>query len=112
MEETCEHALSSYRLLQPHLEQDQTLHSVAEQAGILFRTLQRWMAQHHQSGLVSLVREGRQDAGGRLLSRLLSQTKRVLEINGLKNLSKKLWKQPRELGDRRRLAPIRRFTDR
>ena len=63
-EDTCELALIRYRLLQPHLEHDRTLRSVADEAGVSFRTLQRWVAQYHRSGLVGLVRKGRGDAGG------------------------------------------------
>ena len=78
-EETRELALSRYRLLRPHLEQDRTLRSVAEEAGVPFRTLQRWVGQYRQSGLVGLVRKRREDAGGR---RKLSPSFQVL-IEGL-----------------------------
>ena len=78
-EETRELAASRYRVLQPHLEQDRTLRSVANEAGVSFRTLQRWVAQYRRAGLVGLVRKGREDAGGR---RKLSPTLQVV-VEGL-----------------------------
>ena len=58
-------ALSRYRLLQPHLEQSRTLRSIADEAGVSFRTLQRWVAQYRRFGLLGLVRKERDDVGGR-----------------------------------------------
>lgn len=60
-EKTRELALNRYRLL----EQDRTLRSVTDEAGVSFRTLQRWVAQYRRFGLVGLVRKGREDVGSR-----------------------------------------------
>lgn len=58
-------ALQRFQLLRAHLEDGLPLRVVAEDAGITFRTAQRWVAQYHKHGLVGLVRRGRQDRGGR-----------------------------------------------
>ncbi|MBZ5624161.1 MAG: helix-turn-helix domain-containing protein [Acidobacteriia bacterium] len=58
-------ALDRFRLVQPHLEQNQSLQSVAQAAGIPYRTAQRWVAQYRLSGLVALARKKRGDRGER-----------------------------------------------
>lgn len=58
-------ALDRFRQLQPHLEQGRPLHSVAAEAGIPFRTAQRWVTQYQQFGLAALVRKKRDDRGER-----------------------------------------------
>jgi putative transposase len=63
--EARELALTRFRLLQPHLEDGQELRTVAAEAEVSFRTLQRWVAQYRSSGLAALARKGRQDRGGR-----------------------------------------------
>lgn len=56
-------ALARFRMLQPHLEEKRPLRAVAEEAGIPFRTAQRWVAQYRQSGLKALARKSRTDRG-------------------------------------------------
>lgn len=58
-------ALDRFRLLQPHLEQDQPLRAVALAAGIPYRTAHRWLAQYRLFGLVALARKTRGDRGER-----------------------------------------------
>ena len=58
-------ALDRFRLLQPHLEQDQPLRAVALAAGIPYRTAHRWLAQYRLFGLVALARKTRGDHGER-----------------------------------------------
>jgi len=50
-EEARKLALDRFRLIQPHLEQNQSLQSVADAAGVPYRTAQRWVAQYRLSGL-------------------------------------------------------------
>lgn len=64
-------AMSRFRVLQPHLEQNKSLRIVAEEAGLAFRTVQRWVAQYRTAGLAALVRKARGDRGGR---RVISAT--------------------------------------
>jgi putative transposase len=47
-------ALERFRLLQPHLEDKLPLAPLAAEAGIPFRTAQRWVALYHQFGLSAL----------------------------------------------------------
>jgi transposase-like protein len=49
-EEARKLALDRFRLIQPHLEQNQSLQSVADAAGIPYRTVQRWVAQYRLFG--------------------------------------------------------------
>ena len=58
-------ALDRFRILQPHLEQNQSLRSVAVAAGIPYRTAHRWLAQYRRFGLVALARKARVDRGER-----------------------------------------------
>jgi putative transposase len=58
-------ALDRFRLLQPHLEQNQSLQSVARAAGIPYRTAHRWAAQYRLFGLAALTRKKREDRGER-----------------------------------------------
>src|ERR1022692_1624896 len=68
-------ALDRFRLLQPHLEQSQSLQSIAQAAGIPYRTAQRWVAQ------LSAVRPGRAGSeearGSRHAARRLSEGSRM-----------------------------------
>jgi putative transposase len=52
-------ALDRFRLLQPHLEQRIPLPLVAREAGIAYRTAQRWVMRYQKYGLVALVRKWR-----------------------------------------------------
>lgn len=60
-----EQALQRFQMLRPHLEEGLALRVVAEDAGLPFRTAQRWVAQYHKHGLAGLTRRGRQDRGER-----------------------------------------------
>jgi putative transposase len=64
-EEVRKLALDRFRLIQPHLEQDQSLASVARTAGISYRTAHRWVTQYRRFGLAALARKQRQDRGKR-----------------------------------------------
>ncbi len=52
-----------YQILRPHLEDGISLRRVAMDAGIPFRTAQRWVANYKKSGLIELCRSGRKDRG-------------------------------------------------
>jgi len=58
-------ALDRFRLLQPHLEQNEPLTSVAKAAGIPYRTAHRLVSQYRRHGLAALVRKKRLDRGQR-----------------------------------------------
>lgn len=64
-EEARKLALDRFRILQPHLEQSQSLRSVALAAGIPYRAAHRWLAQYRRFGLVALTRKSRVDRGER-----------------------------------------------
>jgi putative transposase len=66
-------ALDRFRLLQPHLEQNEPLTSVANAAGIPYRTAHRLVSQYRRHGLAALVRKKRLDRGQR----------RVVSISGV-----------------------------
>ncbi len=56
-------ALDRFYLLRPVLEDGVPLRQLAQQHGLLLRTLQRWVARYHQEGLSGLVRKVRGDRG-------------------------------------------------
>jgi len=58
-------AMSRFRLIQPHLEENLPLQLVAADARLSFRTAQRWVSQYRKFGLIALVRKSRDDRGGR-----------------------------------------------
>src|SRR4051812_33305485 len=58
-------ALERFRLLQPHLEEGKALSLVAQQAGIPYRTAQRWVSLYQRFGLTALARKERTDRGAR-----------------------------------------------
>jgi len=65
------------RSVQPHLEQNQSSQSVADAAGVPYRTEQRWLAQYQLFGLVALVRKRRGDRGARRV--VSAELKAVIE---------------------------------
>src|SRR2546425_8232366 len=73
-EEARKLALDRFRLIQPHLEQNQSLQSVADAEGVPYRTAQRWVAQYRLFGLVALVRKRRGGRGGRRVGSAELQT--------------------------------------
>jgi putative transposase len=58
-------ALARFRMLEPHLTAGVPLTLVARNAGIPYRTAQRWVALYHRFGLAALARKGRTDRGAR-----------------------------------------------
>ena len=56
-------ALGRFRMLQPHLENGVSLRLVAKDAGIPFRTAQRWVGLYREFGLSGLSRKNRGDKG-------------------------------------------------
>lgn len=74
-------ALERFRLLEPHLVEGRELSSLAEDAGISFRTLQRWLAAYRTFGLSALVRKSRADRGERrVLSKRLREAMEGLAL--------------------------------
>jgi putative transposase len=60
-EEARELAMSRFRLIQPHLEKNQPLQTVAANGKVPFRTAQRWVSQYRKFGLIALARKTRAD---------------------------------------------------
>ena len=58
-------ALARFRILEPHLTAGVPLTLVARNAGIPYRTAQRWVALYQRFGLAALARKGRTDRGTR-----------------------------------------------
>jgi putative transposase len=58
-------AMERFRLLQPQLEQNESLISVAKAAGIPYRTAHRLVSAYRRHGLAALVRKKRTDRGQR-----------------------------------------------
>lgn len=60
-----ENALERFRIIQPCLEQDRSLGSIAREAGIPYRTIHRWISVFRQFGLAGLAPKPREDRGKR-----------------------------------------------
>jgi putative transposase len=58
-------AVERFRLLQPYLEGHRALTVVAREAGLPYRTAQRWVSLYRRFGPAALARKGRADCGGR-----------------------------------------------
>jgi putative transposase len=58
-------AMQRFRWLEPHFERNRPLRVVAAEAGLAFRTAQRWVALYRSSGLASFARKTRLDYGAR-----------------------------------------------
>ena len=71
-------ALRRFYILQPHLEDQVSLTQIASSQQVSVRTLQRWVQNYHQSGLVGLIRKNRTDRGTRRIPQSL-----LLLIEGL-----------------------------
>jgi hypothetical protein len=82
-EEARDLAMARFRLIQPYLEHKRSLHRVAADAKLCFRTAQRWVSQYHKLGLVARMTGG----NFRLLTRLLTRIERVLSMNDLRVVS-------------------------
>jgi putative transposase len=57
--------MERFRLLQPHIENNEPLTAVARAAGIPYRTAHRLVSEYRRSGLMALVRKKRTDHGER-----------------------------------------------
>jgi putative transposase len=64
-EEARKLAMERFRLLQPHIENNEPLTSVARAAGIPYRTAHRLVSEYRRIGLTALVRKKRMDRGER-----------------------------------------------
>lgn len=74
-EEARKLAMERFRLLRPHLEQNEPLTSVAKAAGIPYRTAHRLVSAYRRHGLAALVRKKRLDRGQpRVVSASLKET--------------------------------------
>lgn len=58
-------ALSRFRILQPHLEDDIPLTVLAREGGVSVRTLRRWSKRYEKDGVAGLERRTRSDSGKR-----------------------------------------------
>lgn len=81
-------AMQRFRWLEPHLEQNRPLRLVAAEAGLAFRTAQRWVALYRSSGLASLARKTRLDHGAlKIVSEPMKRRSRVLLLRAIRSRS-------------------------
>lgn len=55
--------IDRFAVLRPHLEDGVPLTRAAREAGVPFRTAQRWLARYRQGGLAGLLDRPRSDRG-------------------------------------------------
>lgn len=60
-----EQAMARWALLRLHLEHGVSLAGAADEAGVPYRTAQRWLARYRAEGLLGLARTPRRDRGSR-----------------------------------------------
>ena len=62
-----EQAMTRFSVLRSHVERGVPLPRAAQAAGVVLRTVERWLAQYRADGLTGLVRRTREDRGRRRL---------------------------------------------
>ena len=96
-EEARELAMSRFRLIQPHLEKNQPLQTVAANGKVPFRTAQRWVSQYRKFGLIALARKSRADRGARrVISLKLKETIEALALESPPLPVRSIWRQIRQ----------------
>jgi putative transposase len=99
-------AMDKYKLIDQYLNNEKSLKTIAEEAGILIRTLQYWISQYQQFGLKGLIRKSRTDSGRfKIEKEVLEEIKNLIlnnKRNSVTSIHRKIcetckknnWKQP------------------
>jgi len=99
-EEARELAMSRFRLIQPHLEKNQPLQTVAANGEVPFRTAQQWVSQYRKFGLIALARKTRADRGGRrVISPKLKAAIEALALGNPPLPVRSIWRQIRHFAE-------------
>jgi putative transposase len=99
-EEARELAMSRFRLIQPHLEKNQPLQTVAADGKVPFRTAQRWVSQYRKFGLIALIRKTRVDRGARrVISPKLKAAIEALALESPPLPVRSIWRQTRQFAE-------------
>lgn len=105
-EEQRQKAMDKYRLIAPYLNREKSLRAVAEDSDVSKRTLQYWVSQYEQFGLVGLIRKRRRDSGIFKVEKEVQEEIKNLILNHKRNsvtsihrkicetCKKNNWKQP------------------
>ncbi|MFX4042212.1 Mu transposase C-terminal domain-containing protein [Enterococcus faecalis] len=105
-EEQRQKAMDKYRLIAPYLNREKSLRAVAEDSDVSKRTLQHWVSQYEQFGLVGLIRKRRRDSGIFKVEKEVQEEIKNLILNHKRNsvtsihrkicetCKKNNWKQP------------------
>nr|WP_257644696.1 DDE-type integrase/transposase/recombinase [Listeria monocytogenes] len=56
-------AMEKYRLIEPYINREKNLKTIAEESGVSKRTLHYWVSKYQQFGLIGLIRKSRTDSG-------------------------------------------------
>ncbi len=95
-----EQALNRFRILQPYLEGQQALTTIAQEQAVALRTLQRWLSRYQEDGLVGLVRKHRADKGKRQMKVELQHLIEGLALQKTKPSAAAIHRQVVELADK------------
>jgi putative transposase len=88
--------MSRFRLIQPHLEKNRPLQTVAADGKVPFRTAQRWVSQFRKFGLIALARKTRADRGARrVISPKLKEAIEALAMESPPLPVRSIWRQIR-----------------
>jgi len=92
--------MSRFRLIQPHLEKNQPLQTVAADGKVPFRTAQRWVSQYRKFGLIALIRKPRVDRGARrVISPKLKAAIEALALESPPLPVRSIWRQIRQFAE-------------
>src|ERR1700678_1700793 len=92
--------MSRFRLIQPHLEKNQPLQTVAADGKVPFRTAQRWVSQYRKFGLIALIRKTRVDRGARrVISPKLKAAIEALALESPPLPVRSIWRQIRQFAE-------------
>jgi putative transposase len=92
--------MSRFRLIQPHLEKNRPLQTVAADGKVPFRTAQRWVSQYRKFGLIALARKTRADRGARrVISPKLKEAIEALALESPPLPVRSIWRQIRQFAE-------------
>lgn len=92
-------ALARYQLLEPYLSGRTTLASLIETHGLTRRTVQRWVKQYREAGLVGLARQPRRDRGQRRMEPTLQHLIEALALQKTKPTAAAIHRQVQTLAE-------------
>jgi putative transposase len=96
-EQECVSALQRYHIIQPFLDGQATLKTIAQTHGIAYRTAQRWVRRYRRHGLVGLAHSRRRDRNERRVEPTLQQLIKGLALQKTRPSAAAVYRQAKEI---------------